>query len=93
MMTTVTECRECRAGRMQAVSCYIGWFCPSHGIQRLDVSAILDALEQARADLARKDAALERALAFHDRYCDRVGAADGWAHAVHAALRAALEAK
>lgn len=34
--------------------------------------------------------ALSMALAFHDRYCDRVGAADGWAVAVHRALREAV---
>jgi hypothetical protein len=45
---------------------------------------------QARAE--RAEAACEKALAFHDRYCDRVGAADGWARAVHDALRSALEA-
>lgn len=36
--------------------------------------------------------AVEKALVFHNRYCDRVGAADGWARAVHEALRAALTA-
>lgn len=36
--------------------------------------------------------ACKKALAFHDRYCDRVGAADDWARAVHDALRAAVAA-
>jgi hypothetical protein len=36
-------------------------------------------------------AAIQKALAFHNRYCDRVGAADGWATKVHQALRDAAE--
>lgn len=50
-------------------------------------------LETARLMFATRDllAACEKALAFHDRYCDRVGPADGWARTVHAALRAAVE--
>jgi DNA-directed RNA polymerase subunit RPC12/RpoP len=47
-MTTTTECRECAAGRQQAVSCDIAWRCPEHGMQRLDVAAILKALGKAR---------------------------------------------
>jgi hypothetical protein len=35
-------------------------------------------------------AACEKALTFHDRYCDRVGPTDGWARAVHDALRSAI---
>jgi hypothetical protein len=34
-MTTPTECRECAAGRQQAVNCDIAWRCAEHGVQRL----------------------------------------------------------
>ena len=63
--------------------------------------AWLDELQRAnatlRAQLAEaqereeiKDAAIAKALAIHDRYCDRVGVADSsWASTVHAALRGA----
>lgn len=44
------------------------------------------------AENAKLRVAVEKALVFHNRYCDRVGAADGWARAVHEALRAALTA-
>jgi hypothetical protein len=57
-MTTTTECRECAAGRQQAVNCDIAWRCAEHGVQRLDVGAILEALAQARACLARAEQVL-----------------------------------
>ena len=47
---------------------------------------------ELEAENAKLRAAVEKALVFHNRYCDRVGAADGWARAVHEALRAALTA-
>lgn len=56
-----------------------------------DTAAELAAL---RDENARLREACEKALHFHNRYCDRVGVADSsWAVAVHDALRAALEAK
>lgn len=42
------ECRECRAGRAQALQFDLAWHCPEHGTQRLDVAALLTELEQLR---------------------------------------------
>lgn len=67
IIMTTAECRECAAGRQQAVNCDIAWRCSEHGIGRLDVAAILEALAQVRAerDEAREDAAQLRALIKH----------------------------
>jgi hypothetical protein len=48
-------------------------------------------LEETQRQLEQAHAAIRKALALHGRYCDRVGAADGWATAVHQALREALD--
>lgn len=64
-------------------------------IRDTDITARLneqdDDIQRLRADVARLRAACKKALHFHNRYCDRVGAADGWATAVHQALRDAVE--
>lgn len=36
--------------------------------------------------------ASQKALTFHDRYCDRVGPGENWARAVHSTLREAIDA-
>lgn len=53
---------------------------------------IRDAIRQLRTERDAARAACQAALAIHDRYCDRVGASDGWARSVHGKLRAAIEA-
>ena len=57
-----------------------------------DTCPHLVVLGRLEAENAKLRVAVEKALVFHNRYCDRVGAADGWARAVHEALRAALTA-
>lgn len=53
----MNECRECRAGRLQAVTCGIAWRCPDHGIQQLDIGGLLDELAAARkvVEVAREE--------------------------------------
>lgn len=52
---------------------------------------------ESHGDVARLERLVERyaealraAEGIHDRYCDRVGAADGWAREVHAMIKEAL---
>lgn len=52
----------------------------------------IDSIGNAQLIAAAPDllAACQKALAFHNRYCDRVGPAEAWANTVHSALRAAV---
>ena len=59
-----------------------------HGAMAQELATLRAQLAEARAREAVKGAAIAKALAIHDRYCDRVGVADSsWVDAVHAALR------
>jgi hypothetical protein len=49
-----------------------------------------DACERLQAERDALLVACEAALAMHDRYCDRVGAADGWARSTRQKLQAAI---
>lgn len=54
------------------------------------VLMMCDELAEVRSQRDDLLAACEKALAFHDRYCDRVGPAKSWAAAVHQTLRDAI---
>ena len=64
------DCRECRAGYVQAMSMDVAWRCPDHGVQRLG-----DWGAQAGARLAAAEARIEALEAVVElaRYTDNAG--------------------
>ena len=60
---------------------------------RVDLQALAQAWNDAPRLKTANEALLKAAktaLAIHDRYCDRVGAADSWAHDVRSQLEDAI---
>ena len=77
-------CSECGASFPRRVSDDPNGRCS----QCVVVATLRAQLAEAQKREEIKDAAIAKALAIHDRYCDRVGVADSsWAGTVHAALR------
>lgn len=64
----LNDCRECNAGLYQASQMNIGWRCPVHGVEQLQVAQILMVVGDLREENARLRAACQMVLATYDAW-------------------------
>lgn len=50
------DCSECQAGMKQAMQALIGWNCPIHGVDHIDVGQMVSALISLRAEKEQAEA-------------------------------------
>jgi len=75
----------------EEMSCGEGRLCELHEPLFLETCLILEDSKRLKAVNEALLKAAKTALAIHDRYCDRVGAADSWAHDVRSQLEDAID--